>query len=64
MQEKFTQLPTDKKVLVYCYSGQTAGQAVGIMRLLGYDAASIKSGMGTGGTGSSGWGNEGLPVVQ
>jgi len=64
MQANFTQLPKDKKVLVYCYSGQTAGQTVGIMRLLGYDAASIKSGMGTGGTAGSGWGNEGFPVVQ
>lgn len=64
MQEKFAQLPTDEKVYVYCYSGQTAGQTVGIMRLLGIDAVSVKSGMGTGGTGASGWGNEGLPVVQ
>lgn len=64
MQASFDQLPMDKKVLVYCYSGQTAGQAVGVLRMMGYDAASIKSGMGTGGTGSSGWGNEGLPVIQ
>lgn len=64
MQASFDQLPRDKKVLVYCYSGQTAGQTVGIMRLLGFDAASVKSGMGTSGTGSSGWGNEGNPVVQ
>ncbi len=64
MQASFDQLPKDKKVLVYCYSGQTAGQTTGVLRMLGYDAASIKSGMGTSGTGSSGWGNEGLPVVQ
>jgi len=64
MQEQFAQLPTDTKVFVYCYSGQTAGQTVGIMRLMGIDAASVKSGMGTGGTGASGWANEGLPVVQ
>lgn len=63
MQEQFLTLPTDKKILTYCYSGQTAGQTVAILRLLGYDAASIKSGMGTGGTGASGWGNEGFPVV-
>lgn len=64
MQESFSQLPKDEKVYVYCYSGQTAGQTVGILRLLGYDAISVKSGMGTGGTGASGWGNEGLPVVM
>lgn len=64
MQENFSQLPTDEKVYVYCYSGQTAGQTVGILRLLGYDAVSVKSGMGTPGTGGSGWGNEGFPVVK
>jgi len=64
MQEKFSQLPTDEKVYVYCYSGQTAGQTVGNLRLLGYDAVSVKSGMGTAGTGTSGWGNEGFPTVQ
>lgn len=64
MQEKFAQLPKDEKVYVYCYSGQTAGQTVGNLRLLGYDAVSIKSGMGTAGTGGTGWGIEGLPVVQ
>ncbi|MBF9014242.1 MULTISPECIES: rhodanese-like domain-containing protein [unclassified Oceanispirochaeta] len=64
MQTSFDQLPMDKKVLVYCYSGQTAGQTVGVLRMMGYDAASIKSGMGTAGTGGSGWGNEGLPVVK
>lgn len=64
MQADFDQLPMDKKVLVYCYSGQTAGQTVGVLRMMGYDAASIKSGMGTPVTGGSGWGNEGLPVVK
>ncbi len=63
MQEQFASLPTDETVYVYCYSGQTAGQTVGILRLLGYDAVSVKSGMGTGGTGSTGWVNEGLPTV-
>ncbi len=63
MQEQFSTLPMDKKILTYCYSGQTAGQTVAILRLLGYDAVSIKSGMGTGVTGASGWVNEGFPVV-
>ena len=64
MQEAFADLPRDEKVFVYCYSGQTAGQTVGIMRLLGIDAASVKSGFGTSGTGGTGWSNEGLPIVQ
>ncbi len=64
MQTQFAQLPKDEKVYVYCYSGQTAGQTVGIMRLLGIDAVSVKSGMGTAGTGGSGWSNEGLSTVQ
>ena len=64
MQEKFSTLPKDETFVVYCYSGQTAGQTVGILRLLGYDAVSLKSGMGTAGTGESGWSNEGYPVVQ
>lgn len=64
MQEKFVDLPKDETFVVHCYSGQTAGQAVAIMRLLGYDAVSLKSGMGTPVTGASGWANEGFPVVQ
>ena len=64
MQEAFADLPRDEKVFVYCYSGQTAGQTVGIMRLMGIDAISVKSGMGTSGTAGSGWGNEGNEVVQ
>ncbi|MBI9102836.1 MAG: rhodanese-like domain-containing protein [Spirochaetales bacterium] len=65
MQEQFADvIPMDKQVVVHCYSGQTAGQAVAILRLLGYNAVSMKSGMGTPVTGASGWANEGFPVVQ
>jgi rhodanese-related sulfurtransferase len=64
MQESFSSLPKDEKLVVYCYSGQTAGQTVGILRLLGYDAVSLKSGMGTPVTAPSGWANEGFPVVK
>jgi rhodanese-related sulfurtransferase len=64
MQESFSQLPKDETFVVHCYSGQTAGQAVAIIRLLGYDAVSMKSGMGTAVTGASGWANEGFPVVK
>ncbi|MBN2657125.1 MAG: sulfurtransferase [Spirochaetales bacterium] len=64
MQKQFAQLPKDEKVYVYCYSGQTAGQTVGILRMLGYDAVSVKSGMGNAGTNGSGWSVEGFPTVQ
>ncbi len=64
MQESFSTLPKDEQIVVYCYSGQTAGQTVGILRLLGYDAVSLKSGMGTPVTGNSGWVNEEYPVVS
>ena len=64
MQEKFSTLPKGETFVVHCYSGQTAGQTVAILRLLGYDAVSLKSGMGTPVTGASGWVNEGFPVVQ
>ncbi|WP_350449688.1 rhodanese-like domain-containing protein [Aminobacterium mobile] len=39
------EIPKDKKVVVCCYSGQSAGQVVSLMRLLGYNACSLKGGM-------------------
>lgn len=64
MQEGFATLPKDQKIVVYCYSGQTAGQTVAILRLLGYDAVSLKGGMGTAGNAPLGWSAKGYPVVQ
>jgi rhodanese-related sulfurtransferase len=64
MQVSFSDLPSDKKLIVNCYSGQTAGQTVGVLRLLGYDAVSLKHGMGTGKTGDTGWANEGFDLVM
>ncbi len=64
MEQQFNMLPKDKKIVVYCYTGQTAGQAVAGLRLLGYDAVSMHSGMGTPATGAAGWLNKGFPVVQ
>ncbi len=63
MQESFSTLPMDKKIIVYCYTGQTAGQAVAGMRMLGYDAVSLNSGMGSPKTAENGWINKGYPVV-
>ncbi|WP_018214525.1 rhodanese-like domain-containing protein [Desulfitobacterium hafniense] len=64
MQASFAQLPKDKKIIVYCYTGQTAGQTTAILRLLGYDAVSLNSGMGMPSTEGAGWANKGFPVVQ
>ncbi len=37
-------LPTDKPILVYCYSGQQSAMVVAYLRLLGYDAYSLTYG--------------------
>ena len=59
-----SELPKDKKIVVYCYTGQTAGQATAALRLLGYDAVSLNGGMGTAANAPSGWANKGFPVVK
>ncbi len=63
MQEQFDKLPTDKKILAYCYSGQTCGQTVAGLRLLGYDAVSLNGGIGVGANKPIGWTNKGYPTV-
>jgi rhodanese-related sulfurtransferase len=42
--EKLNLLPTDKPIVVYCYSGQTSVQVTTYLRILGYDAYSLLSG--------------------
>jgi len=64
MQDYFGQLPQDKKLAVYCYTGQTAGQAVAGLRMLGYDAVSLNGGMGTPSNEPYGWSNKGYATVQ
>lgn len=64
MEQLFNTLPKDKKIVVYCYTGQTAGQTVAGLRLLGYDAVSMNAGMGTKANAPAGWLNKGYPVVQ
>lgn len=49
-------LPKDKKIVVVCYTGQTAGQVVSILRLLGYDACALKGGM------VNGWMKDSMPI--
>ncbi|GAA0178038.1 hypothetical protein SH2C18_11600 [Clostridium sediminicola] len=65
MAEQFGTLPTDKTIVVYCYTGQTAGQTVAALRLLGLDAVSLNGGMGMEKANPGmGWGNKGFEVVQ
>jgi rhodanese-related sulfurtransferase len=63
MQQQFSGLPADKKIVVYCYTGQTAGQAVAGLRVLGFDAVSLKGGMGKDANAPQGWSNQGYPTV-
>lgn len=48
-------LPKDKKIIVVCYTGQTAGQTAAILKLLGYDACSLMGGM------ANGWMKDSMP---
>jgi len=38
-------IPTDKKVVVYCYTGHSAAQVVAYLSMLGYDAYSLAYGV-------------------
>lgn len=64
MQDSFASLPADKKLIVYCYTGQTAGQTVAGLRMLGYDAVSLKGGMGMPSNEPLGWMSHGYPTVS
>jgi rhodanese-related sulfurtransferase len=50
-------LPKDRIILATCYSGQSAGQVVGALTVMGYEALSLAGGM------NGGWLAAGLPVV-
>ncbi|MCR3923192.1 MAG: rhodanese-like domain-containing protein [Firmicutes bacterium] len=57
--EMLDTLPTNLPIVVACYSGQTAGQTLGILRLMGYDAYSLAYGV------HNGWeAKDGLPLVS
>ena len=43
--ENLAKLPTDKQIVVYCYTGHTASQVTAILSSLGYDAINMKFGM-------------------
>lgn len=50
------ELPKDKHIIVYCYSGQSAGQVVGVLNTIGFKASSMLGGW------NNGWLAENLPV--
>ena len=43
--ENLAKLPTDKQIVVYCYTGHTGQIATTVLNLLGYDAINLKFGM-------------------
>ena len=64
MAASFSTLPKDKTIVVYCYTGQTAGQTTAALRLMGYDAVSLNGGMGMASNAPMGWANKGYPVTS
>lgn len=42
--KKFDTLPKDKQIVIYCYSGQSAGMALSLMKVNGLDALSLMNG--------------------
>ena len=44
-EAKLAMLPTDKQIVVYCYTGQTSSQMTSVLNMLGYDATNMKFGM-------------------
>ena len=43
--ESLAKLPTDKQIVVYCYTGHTGQVATTVLNVLGYDAVNLKFGM-------------------
>ncbi len=44
-EENLSTLPTDKQIVVVCYTGHTASQTTALLNILGYDAITLKFGM-------------------
>jgi len=38
-------VPTDEKIAVYCFTGQTSAHMTALLRLLGYEAYSVTFGV-------------------
>ncbi|OEF96752.1 rhodanese-like domain-containing protein [Desulfuribacillus alkaliarsenatis] len=57
------QFPTDKKIVVACWSGNNAGQTVALLRMNGYDAVSLLYGINQGWMSPERTNGQELPVV-
>jgi len=60
-------LPKDKKIVLICYVGHTASQAMTLLRMLGFDVVVLKFGMGISPSAEvpiAGWTNLDLPTVK
>lgn len=44
IKETYHKLPKDKKIVVYCNTGQSANQLVGILQVAGFNVYSLKGG--------------------
>jgi len=44
-EENISLLPTDKQIVVYCYTGHTASQITAMLNVIGYDAVCLKWGL-------------------
>ena len=44
MRDEIGTLPREKTIVVYCYTGQSSGQIVGVLRTAGFKALSLKGG--------------------
>jgi rhodanese-related sulfurtransferase len=62
MEVALAELPTDKPIIVYCYTGHTGSQTVAGLRLLGYDAYNMSFGIGSVET-AKGWLGSGYETV-
>ena len=47
LEENLRKLPTDRKIVVYCYTGHTGAVATAVLGVLGYDASNLKFGIGS-----------------
>lgn len=66
-EENLKKLPTDKKIILICYVGHTASQMLVALRMLGYDVAALKFGMGKSpveGVPVAGWLDFGFETVK
>lgn len=50
-------LPKDKPIVVCCYTGQSAAQVVGVLKVMGYNATALLGGM------NNGWIAEKMPLT-